>query len=394
MQKLYTDLYRKIILEHQLLRPKHINNNTTEDVIKKLTYVQIDALNIVNRAHHHTLWNRVDDYDLNSLNTLIEEKKIFEYWSHAASYLPMDDYKYALVQMNALKHGKNPYVKDADAKDVSYVLDRIKNEGALKARDFKSTSKDKGSWWNWKPYKNALEKLFMEGDLMASRRDGMEKVYDLKSRVLADGVDTTEATLNEYASHLIDSTLKSHGVATLEQIIHLRGKSHVKKEVQDILKEKVHNGSIEKHILNEKHALFGLKGSLDEVPKGTQDYLKILSPFDNAVIHRSKLEDIFNFDYKIECYTPKEKRVYGYFCLPTLFNDAFVARVDCKAHRKEGILEVIHLHFEEVIVDIDVFALLFSQEIKKYALFHGCHKIVLKDVSPRKYFKYIERNLG
>ncbi len=388
------ELYRKIILEHQLLRPKGINKNTTQNVIQKLTYVQIDSLNIVNRAHHHTLWNRVDAYNPDSLNTLVKEKKIFEYWSHAASYLPMDDYKYALVQMSALKHGKNPYVKDADAKDVSYVLDKIKNEGALKARDFKSTSKDEGSWWNWKPYKNALEKLFMEGDLMASRRDGMEKVYDLKSRVLADSVDTTEATLHEYASYLIDSTLKSHGVATLEQIVHLRGKAHVKKKLQNILKEKVHNGSMEKHILNEKHALFCLKGTLDVVPVDTQDYLKILSPFDNAVIHRAKLKDVFAFDYKIECYTPKEKRVYGYFCLPILFNDAFVARVDCKAHRKEGILEVIHLHFQEVIVDMDVFALLFSKEIKRYALFNGCHKIVLKDVSPRKYFKSIERNLG
>ena len=387
------ELYKKIILEHQLLRPKQINNYTSEDVIKKLAYVQIDSLNIVNRAHHHTLWNRVDTYNLDSLNTLVKEKKIFEYWSHAASYLPMDDYKYALVQMNALKHGKNPYVKDANPKDVSYVLDKIKNEGALKARDFKSTSKDAGSWWNWKPYKNALEKLFMEGDLMTSMRDGMEKVYDLKSRVLADSVDTTESTLHEYASYLIDSTMKSHGVATLEQIVHLRGKAHVKKEVQNILTEKVYSGSMEKHILYEKHALFCTKGTLDAVQEDTQDYLKILSPFDNAVIHRAKLKDVFNFDYKIECYTPKEKRVYGYFCLPILFNDAFVARVDCKAHRKEGILEVIHLHFEEVIVDMDVFTLLFSKEIKRYALFHGCHKIVLKDVSPSRYLDIIKSEL-
>ena len=76
----------------------------------------------------------------------------------------------------------------------------------------------------------------------------------------------------------------------------------------------------------------------------TKDYLKILSPFDNAVIHREKLKAVFGFDYKIECYTPKEKRVFGYFSLPILFNDVLVARVDCKAHRKEGILEIIHLH--------------------------------------------------
>lgn len=107
--------FRKIILEHQLLRQ---NNATVKDVISKLSYVQIDSLNIVNRAQHHTLWNRVDSYDFAALNKLVEEKKIFEYWSHAASYLPMDDYRFALVQMNALKNGKNPYVKETDDKDV------------------------------------------------------------------------------------------------------------------------------------------------------------------------------------------------------------------------------------------------------------------------------------
>lgn len=177
------NLYRKTILEHQCLRPSS-DSHRVEDIIKKLSYIQIDSLNIVNRAHHHTLWNRVDNYDGEELNRLLQEKKIFEYWFHAASYLPMDDYRFALVQMNTLKNGKNPYVRDVDTKDILYVLDKIKNEGALKARDFKSEAKKKDSWWNWKPYKNALEKLFMEGDLMACRRDGMEKVYDLKSRVL------------------------------------------------------------------------------------------------------------------------------------------------------------------------------------------------------------------
>jgi uncharacterized protein YcaQ len=156
----------------------------------------------------------------------------------------------------------------------------------------------------------------------------------------------------------------------------------------------VHEGILERHILNEKHEIFCFKGTLDLEVKNTQDYLKILSPFDNTVIHREKLKDVFKFDYKIECYTPKEKRVYGYFSLPVLFNDAFVARVDCKAFREENILEIIHLHFEESFVDIEVFTSLFVEEIKKYALFNGCHEVVLREVSPRKYFDTIEKNLN
>ena len=123
------------------------------------------------------------------------------------------------------------------------------------------------------------------------------------------------------------------------------------------------------------------------------DYLKILSPFDNAVIHRDKLKDIFGFDYKIECYTPKEKRLFGYFTLPILFNDVFVARVDCKVFRKESILEIIHLHLEESMVDIEVFSHLFAKEMARYASFNNCSEIVLRDVSPKKYFKYIESDL-
>ena len=386
--------YQKIILEQQLLRPSSFTKLSTEEVIKKLSYIQIDSLNIVNRAHHHTLWNRVDNYDVNDLNRLVEEKKIFEYWAHAASYLPMDEYKFALVKMNALKKGKNPYVTDVEKKDIVYVLDKIKNEGALKARDFKSSSKQKGSWWNWKPHKNALEKLFMEGDLMACRRDGMEKVYDLKSRVLAKDIDIQEATPQEYALYLIESTLNAHGIASLKQILHLRANSFMKKEVQNILKQKVHEGCIERHIFNEKEELFCAKGKLDVELKNTEDYLKILSPFDNAVIHREKLKDIFDFDYKIECYTPKEKRVYGYFSLPILFNDAFVARVDCKAFREDGVLEIIHLHFEENVIDIDAFAYLFAKEIKKYALFNGCNEVLLNTVTPKKYFECIVEALN
>ena len=386
-------MYNKIILEHQLLRPNSEDKHTTEDVIKKLSYIQIDSLNIVNRAHHHTLWNRVDDYDVNDLNKLVEEKKIFEYWSHAASYLPMGDYKFALVRMNAIRNDEKHYSKNVEKKDVLYVLDRIKNEGALKARDFKSDSKQKGSWWNWKPYKNALEMLFMQGDLMACRRDGMEKVYDLKSRVLPNCVDTKEATLNEYALYLIETSLKAHGLASLKQILHLRANAILKKEIQKVLKEKVYEGSIEKHSLNEKNELFCFKGTLDLEVGQTQDYLKILSPFDNTVIHRDKLKDMFAFDYKIECYTPKEKRVYGYFSLLILFNDAFVARVDCKAFREESVLEIIHLHFEESIVDVDVFASFFAKEIQKYALFNACAKVRLREVSPKKYFKFMEKEL-
>ncbi len=386
-------LFKKVILEHQFLRPTYQKNHTVEKVIKKLSYIQIDSLNIVNRAHHHTLWNRVDGYEIGELNKLVEHKKIFEYWFHAASYLPMSDYKFALVSMNAVKNGKSRYYQNVEQKDIMYVLDKIKSEGALKARDFKSTNKEKGTWWNFKPYKNALEKLFMQGDIMACRRDGIEKVFDLKARVLPHDMDAKEPTLHEYAEYLIEAILKAHGVASLKQILHLRTNAPLKKEVKIILKQKIYEGNIEKHTLN-NNEFFCFKGTLEVSSDKRDDYLKILSPFDNAVIHREKLKDIFTFDYKIECYTPKEKRVFGYFSLPILFNDSFVARVDCKAFRDEEVLEIIHLHFEENMADIDVFSELFVKEIMQYALFNRCDEVRLKAVSPKKYFQLIESKLN
>jgi len=385
-------LYKQIILEHQLLRPISQKKYTVEDVIKKLSYIQIDSLNIVNRAHHHTLWNRVDGYEIGELNKLVEHKKIFEYWFHAASYLPMSDYRFALVNMNAVKNGKSRYYQNVEQKDIVYVLDKIKAEGALKARDFKSTNKEKRTWWNFKPYKNALEKLFMQGDLMACRRDGIEKLFDLKSRVLPNDMDVKEPTLHEYAEYLIDATLKAHGVASLKQILHLKTNAPLKKEMQIILKQKLHEGTIEEHALND-NVLFCFKGTLEVASDKRDDYLKILSPFDNAVIHREKLKDIFTFDYKIECYTPKEKRVFGYFSLPILFNDSFVARADCKAFRDEEVLEIIHLHFEKSMTDIVVFSKLFAKEIKQYAMFNRCNEVRLKEVSPKQYFQTIETKL-
>ena len=155
---------------------------------------------------------------------------------------------------------------------------------------------------------------------MAYKRDGIEKVYDLKSRVLPDGLDTKEATSSEYAYHLIETALKAHGVATLSQMLYLRGNASLKKEVQKVLEYKVFEGSIKQHSVEHKNALYCFTDTLETVVQTVPDYLKILSPFDNAVIHRDKLKDIFGFDYMIECYTPNDKRLFGYFCLPILFN--------------------------------------------------------------------------
>ena len=198
---------RLIALQHQGLtkvRPFGRGPEATQRVLEHLGYIQIDTLAVVERAHHHTLWTRIPDYQPDYLRQLVQERSAFEYWFHAASYLPMSDYRFVLLQMSAVRRGKAAFCPKAEPKYMRHVLERIRSEGPLKARDFESAKKGSGKWWNWKPAKQALERLFFQGDLMITDRVGMEKVYDLTQRVLPDGTNTNEPSLLEFSEYLVN----------------------------------------------------------------------------------------------------------------------------------------------------------------------------------------------
>src|SRR5688572_18156438 len=195
---------RRITLENQGLlhaAPFGKGKNAVLSALEHLGYLQIDTLSIVERAHHHTLWTRIPDYKTEHLNELVKERKVFEYWFHAASYLPMKDFRFALPQMLEVKQSETHYY-NAEPKLMQYVMDTIRAEGPKKARDFENESKKAGSWWNWKPAKVALERLFLQGDLMISERNGMQKNYDITERVLPENIDLTEPSPIEFAEYL------------------------------------------------------------------------------------------------------------------------------------------------------------------------------------------------
>jgi len=343
--------------------------------LEHLAYVQIDSLSVIERAHHHTLWNRIPNYKKAFLDSAIKSGEAFEYWFHAAAYLPMRDYRFALPRMNSIRRGESSWYKDVDAKVMRQVKKRITEEGPLKGRDFESKKKTQGSWWNWKPTKKALEKLYMQGDLMISRRDGMEKVYDLRERVLPETVNTKEPTLFEFAQYLVNSSLNAHGFSSKKQIGHLRKGAALKKLITEVLANKIEEGSVVARKITGMPEIYILSELLDTRLPAPSKKIRILSPFDNAIIHRERVEEVFNFDYRIECYTPASKRKFGYFCLPIMYGDSFVARADCKAHRSSGMLEVISLHVEESI-GVDQFPVdVLARELKKFAGFNGCKSV-------------------
>lgn len=346
----------------------------TLQAIEHLGYVQIDTISVVERAHHHILWSRVPDYNLSHLNSLVRERQIFEYWYHAASYLPMKDYRYALPAMMSVRKGESRYFNRGDQQLMNEILARVRAEGKIRLRDIdKNTKKSLGNWWNTGPGRRAFEQLYMQGDLMICERNGMEKVYDLTERCLPENIDLSMPTLYEYAQYLFNNTLRAHGAFTWKQLVHLK-KNDLKETMRAVLMEQIDADVVSAIKLENGQTLY-VDAAAIEQKLNTEFGLKILSPFDNSLIHRDRLTSLFVFDYRIECYVPAAKRVYGYFCLPILYQDELVGRLDCKAHRSIKELEVISLHLEKTVKNKELFFFELEQELKRFASFNQCSTI-------------------
>ncbi|QDT97409.1 winged helix-turn-helix domain-containing protein [Gimesia aquarii] len=341
-------------------------------IIEHLGYVQIDTISVVERAHHHVFWSRNPKYSPTDLDNLIESRDAFEYWSHAASYLPMKDYRFSLpLKKEFQKRETSWYPKDL--KMMKQVLTRIRKEGPLRSKDFEMTKKGKSGWWDWKPAKKALERLFLEGKLEITRREGFQKVYDLPENVIPGSVDTTLPSETDYARFLIQRTLQHHGLASVSEIAYMR-KAQTKKTVLKTLNEMVAAGEISQvAVEGVDEPYFALRQALENIPR-VGSKIHILSPFDNLIIQRNKLITFFDFDYKIECYVPAPKRKYGYFSLPVLQGSRFVARIDCKADRSNHKLMIQSIHYEKN-VDQSLLQKKMGSKLLAFAKFNGCNVV-------------------
>ncbi len=370
---------RQLTLEKQgLTRPQFGSGLTgTLSAIEHLAYVQIDTLSVVERAHHHVLWSRVPGYEPDFLNQLVKQKQVFEYWYHAAAYLPMRDYRFALLNMQSVRAGENRYHRGADRRLMKEILARTKIDGPVRMRQFKDPNSSKSGSWSWGPIRQAFDQLFMQGDLMVCERIGMEKVYDLSHRCLPDDIDLSIPSISEYANHLFDNTLRAHGVFTWKQLIHLKTGTAIREAMQQVVAERLEAGEI---ITLDDPSLPNTYVACQHTaaPESLSPQIKILSPFDNAVIHRDRLGTLFNFDYRIECYLPQAKRTFGYFCLPVLCDHQFIGRIDCKAHRQTKQFEVLSFHIEDQQVDLPAIYPLLKAELQQLADFNQCPQLQLK----------------
>jgi uncharacterized protein YcaQ len=385
---------RRIALQCQGLTGKRklvSGSEGTLCTLEHLGYIQIDAISVVARAHHHTLWSRVGGYLDDHVNQLIKRHEAFEYWYHAASFLPMRDYQFALPRMRSFARGEHRWMLSRDKALIRRVLDRVREEGPLRVRDFENPSGRQRGWSSWKPAKRALEQLFMQGDLMCAGRDGFEKIYDLAERVLPSNAVTTEPSLDAIAAHLIKSVLRAHGFATPKSFTYGRRGTPLRAAVKMLLTNLTRRGDLAAVAAPNGETIYGELEIFDQRPNQPPSIVRILSPFDNSIIQRARTQVIHDFDYRLECYVTSTQRKWGYFCLPILFRDRFVGRMDCKAHRDGRIFEVKHLHIEDSLTDD--FDAAFAIAVLDYASYNRCDTIKVTRVSPRFYSSRFKRCL-
>ncbi len=371
---------RRLVLARQGLASRGTFGSglgAAQKAIEHLGYVQIDTLSVVARAHIHTLWNRVSAFSANDIDLLQEQGAVFEHWAHALAILPIRDYRYSLPMMQRIASGDTHWYPK-DAKQVRKVLKRIREEGPLSAKDFKD-KKSSDAMWARSPSKIALEQLFMEGELMVPRRHNFHKVYDLRERVLPSDIDVSTPTIEELCGHLIGSYLRAQGLAQITELVYLR--KGLKKQMSQTVADFVEEGVLLELEVNGQ-IYYATPQTLNVIDQGLPSpKLRILSPFDNAVIQRKRLASLFDFDYQIECYVPKAKRKYGYFCLPILRGNRFVARLDAKADRKSGVFHVMNLYLERSVRNSEAFLSALRAELKRFAKFDSCNSVEIHAIT-------------
>jgi uncharacterized protein YcaQ len=386
---------RKIILHAAgLSKPAQFGKGreAVYKLIDHLGYIQIDANSVVERAHHHTIVSRVPDYKPEWLEELQADQRIFEFFTSDSGYQPMHNYRFSLP----VKEGFAANRKDLTQPEINLmnkVLDRVAREGPLTVKDFDNDRQVASTgWWDWRPSKIALERVYMDGRLMITRDKNFRKLYDLPINLIPSDIDISMPTPQEFARHVILRELKALGIASAKEMVwrarHAKN-NLIKKELENLAKE----GEIVQVTVE------GLKtGPLYMLPAYKNKKINlsgdafILSPFDTLNVFRHRLRDFFNFDYQIECFVPAPKRKYGYFSLPVLVGDTFVARMDSKADRKQKILTIHNLHFETVKLSKPTIGKL-AEAIQAFAKFNQCQDIVIKKSNNKQYLTAIKGSL-
>jgi hypothetical protein len=306
------------------------------DAVAHLGYVQIDTINVIERCHHHILYTRIPAYrraDLRQAQSA--DKSVFEYWTHALSYVPSRDFRFFIPDMRLHKREGHRWFANVKPADTRKVM-RLLKGGALTIRDIEDDelTEKEHLWASRKPSKRALQLAFYCGTVTVSERNGMLKTYDLIGRHFGWDKPPKSATLDEVTAYLLDRALRAQGVVSLDSTCHLDAPN--KKAVRRLIDRRVRRGELVPVALDgagkQDHwaALPVLETKRDAAPP----LVHILSPFDPLIIQRKRTQLIFGYEHRFEAYVPKPKRKFGYFALPVLVGEDIVAALDLKTDRQ------------------------------------------------------------
>jgi uncharacterized protein len=313
----------------------------TRAAIEHLGYLQIDTINVIERCHHHILWTRIPEYRREHLRQAQSvDKSVFEYWTHALSYVPTRDFPFFLPEMKRHRQSPRSWFGSVTKEDLRKVLTLIRKDGALSIRDIEDdvpVEKDH-AWASRKPSKRALQLAFLNGALTISERSGMLKTYELMDRHFDWGTKPKAASERQVLNYLIDRALRSQGLVSLDSICPLDAKR--KGAIRKRVDARVRRGELMSVAIegsaNIEH--WAEPHTLEAIPPPEHEYVHILSPFDPLIIQRKRLKLFFDYEHRFEAYLPAEKRLMGYFALPVLVGDEIVAALDLKADRAKRAL--------------------------------------------------------
>ena len=383
--------------------PKKPTRKQLLAAIARMALLQIDTIHVVARSPYLVLHARLGDYPAHWLDEALAQGGIFETWAHEACFAPSADWPLhracnASVRSHwGLKHAQRTLQRDGDK--VAQLLQHIADNGPVRSADFARPDAASSPWWGWKDEKRWLEALFANGDLMVARREKFQRVYDLTDRVLPAALRKAELpSATQVRAHMLQTSVRALGVAKaawLHDYFRLKprfSRAELDAAVADgtLLQVDVEGWDVPGYVHPDHAALVrrAEKGTL------TASHTALLSPFDPVVWDRARALDFFGFDYRLECYTPEAKRRYGYFVLPVLCRGELIGRLDAKAHRAEGLLEVKSLYCESAISWSAEQLQDVAQALWRFARWHGLAGITLGATQPTRMAAALRRVLA
>jgi uncharacterized protein YcaQ len=372
---------------------------TKDDVlaaIRNMAALQIDTISVVARSPYLVLYSRLGPYPQAWLDALLEEGALFEYWSHEACFLPLEDYWLYRRQMIAPQGMGWKYNERWLAENrahVAKVRRHLKKHGATRSADFERTDGKSGGWWEWKPEKRSLELLFTTGEVMVAKRHNFQRIYDLRERVHAAWDDRLHLRPHAEARRAqVCKAVRALGIARAGWVAdyfrmgRLEAACTPAALARDglLLTARIDGWDEPLYVHPDRADLLGQAAAGLLKPTAT----RILSPFDPVVWDRKRAVELFGFDYKLECYTPAEKRRYGYFTLPILRRGQLVGRMDAKAHRKAGVFEVRALHLEPGVRESAALAADIGAAVAALAKWHGTPDVAATGDVPRAFIDH------